>query len=99
MPTDARAGQPAQPADLIDVAAVVTAYYTGHPDPSVPAQRVSFGTSGHRGSSLNTAFNEDHIAATSQAIVDYRNGQGINGPLFLGRDTHALSEPAFWTAL
>jgi phosphoglucomutase len=99
MPNDARAGQPAEPGDLIDVAAVVTAYYTEHPDPSVPAQRVSFGTSGHRGSSLNTAFNEDHIAATSQAIVDYRNGQGINGPLFLGRDTHALSEPAFWTAL
>ncbi|WP_163509795.1 phosphoglucomutase (alpha-D-glucose-1,6-bisphosphate-dependent) [Fodinicola acaciae] len=99
MSTDARAGQPAQARDLIDVAAVVTAYYTEHPDPSVPAQRVSFGTSGHRGSSLNVAFNEDHIAATSQAIVDYRDGQGITGPLFLGRDTHALSEPAFWTAL
>ncbi|GAA1700972.1 phosphoglucomutase (alpha-D-glucose-1,6-bisphosphate-dependent) [Fodinicola feengrottensis] len=99
MPTDPRAGQPARPADLIDVAAVVTAYYTEHPDPAVPSQRVSFGTSGHRGASLNTAFNEDHIAATSQAIVDYRTGKGISGPLFLGKDTHALSEPAFWTAL
>jgi phosphoglucomutase len=99
MPTDPRAGQPALPSELIDVAAVVTAYYTEHPDPSVPAQRVSFGTSGHRGSSLKTAFNEDHIAATSQAIVDYRTAQGISGPLFMGRDTHALSEPAFWTAL
>ena len=94
-----RAGQPAQSDDLIDVPRVVSAYYTGHPDPEVVAQRVAFGTSGHRGSSLNTAFNEDHIAATSQAIVEYRRDQGTDGPLSLGRDTHALSEPAMVTAL
>ncbi|GLY95057.1 phosphoglucomutase (alpha-D-glucose-1,6-bisphosphate-dependent) [Actinoplanes sp. NBRC 103695] len=94
-----RAGQPAQSDDLIDVPRVVSAYYTGHPDPEVVAQRVAFGTSGHRGSSLNTAFNEDHIAATSQAIVEYRRDQGTDGPLYLGRDTHALSEPAMVTAL
>ncbi|RZS80023.1 phosphoglucomutase [Motilibacter rhizosphaerae] len=94
-----RAGQPAAPEDLVDVARLVTAYYTEHPDPSVPEQRVAFGTSGHRGSSLKTAFNDDHIAATSQAIVEYRAGQGIDGPLFLGKDTHALSDPAWSTAL
>ncbi|MEV7626399.1 phosphoglucomutase (alpha-D-glucose-1,6-bisphosphate-dependent) [Actinoplanes sp. NPDC089786] len=94
-----RAGEPAQPSDLIDVPHVVSAYYTGHPDPSATGERVAFGTSGHRGSSLNTAFNEDHIAATSQAIVEYRREQGTDGPLYLGRDTHALSEPAMVTAL
>ncbi|HEX6919851.1 MAG TPA: phosphoglucomutase (alpha-D-glucose-1,6-bisphosphate-dependent) [Actinomycetes bacterium] len=94
-----RAGQPAEPADLVDVARLVTAYYSEHPDPSVPEQRVAFGTSGHRGSALNAAFNEDHIAATSQAICDYRSANGIDGPLFLGKDTHALSEPAYATAL
>ena len=94
-----RAGEPAQPGDLIDVPHVVSAYYTGHPDPSATGERVAFGTSGHRGSSLNTAFNEDHIAATSQAIVEYRREQGTDGPLYLGRDTHALSEPAMVTAL
>jgi phosphoglucomutase len=94
-----RAGQPALPEDLVDLARLVTAYYTGHPDPSIPEQRVAFGTSGHRGSSLATAFNDDHIAATSQAICEYRAGQGYDGPLFLGRDTHALSEPAFATAV
>ncbi|MET9888226.1 phosphoglucomutase (alpha-D-glucose-1,6-bisphosphate-dependent) [Streptomyces sp. NPDC006430] len=94
-----RAGQQARPEDLIDVARLVTAYYALHPDPADPGQRVSFGTSGHRGSSLATAFNEDHIAATSQAICEYRAGQGIDGPLFLGADTHALSEPARVTAL
>ncbi|AXI80530.1 phosphoglucomutase (alpha-D-glucose-1,6-bisphosphate-dependent) [Peterkaempfera bronchialis] len=94
-----RAGQPAQPGDLVDVARLVTAYYALHPDPGEPAQRVAFGTSGHRGSALNAAFNEDHIAATSQAICDYRAAQGIDGPLFLGADTHALSEPARVTAL
>jgi phosphoglucomutase len=94
-----RAGQPAEPADLIDVPHLVTAYFTGHPDPEVPEQRVSFGTSGHRGSAEDTAFNEDHIAATSQAICAYRSANGIDGPLFLGRDTHALSEPAWVTAL
>jgi phosphoglucomutase len=94
-----RAGQPAQPEDLVDVARLVTAYYTGHPDPALPEQRVAFGTSGHRGSSFTTAFNDDHIAATSQAICEYRAGQGIDGPLFLAKDTHALSEPAFATAV
>ncbi|WP_380282081.1 phosphoglucomutase (alpha-D-glucose-1,6-bisphosphate-dependent) [Kitasatospora purpeofusca] len=95
----ARAGQPAQPGDLVDVARLVTAYYTLHPDPEEPAQRVAFGTSGHRGSSLDAAFNEDHIAATTQAICEYRAAQGITGPLFLGADTHALSEPARATAV
>ncbi|NMO56591.1 alpha-D-glucose phosphate-specific phosphoglucomutase [Actinoplanes sp. TBRC 11911] len=94
-----RAGKPAEPSDLIDVPRVVSRYYTEHPDPGVATQRVAFGTSGHRGSSLRTAFNEDHIAATSQAIVEYRKAQGTDGPLFLGRDTHALSEPATITAL
>ncbi|MFJ9347576.1 phosphoglucomutase (alpha-D-glucose-1,6-bisphosphate-dependent) [Streptomyces sp. NPDC101237] len=94
-----RAGRPAAPEDLVDVARLVTAYYARHPEPADPAQRVAFGTSGHRGSSLATAFNEDHIAATSQAICEYRSGQGTDGPLFLGADTHALSEPAKVTAL
>ncbi|MEU3986675.1 phosphoglucomutase (alpha-D-glucose-1,6-bisphosphate-dependent) [Streptomyces sp. NPDC026672] len=94
-----RAGTPAGPEDLVDVARLVTAYYALHPDPADPAQRVAFGTSGHRGSSLATAFNEDHIAATSQAICEYRAEQGTDGPLFLGADTHALSEPAKVTAL
>jgi phosphoglucomutase len=94
-----RAGQLAEPSDLIDVPHLVTAYYTRHPDPELPEQRVSFGTSGHRGSSEDAAFNEDHIAATSQAICEYRSANGIDGPLFLGRDTHALSEPAWVTAL
>lgn len=93
-----RAGQAARPADLVDLDALVAAYYERHPDVNDPAQRVVFGTSGHRGSSLDTAFNEDHIAATTQAIVEYRTGQGITGPLFLGRDTHALSQPAERTA-
>ncbi len=99
MSTDPRAGQPAESRDLIDVPRVVLSYYTEHPDPGEVAQRVAFGTSGHRGSSLRTAFNEDHIAATSQAIVEYRRDQGTDGPLYLGRDTHALSEPAMITAL
>jgi phosphoglucomutase len=94
-----RAGTPALPEDLVDLDALLAAYYDQHPDPSVAAQRVAFGTSGHRGSSLNTTFNEDHIAATSQAICEYRAGQGTTGPLFIGRDTHALSEPAWRTAL
>jgi phosphoglucomutase len=94
-----RAGQPAAEADLVDVAALVTAYYSGHPDPDEPGQRVAFGTSGHRGSAFRLSFNEDHIAATAQAICDYRARAGITGPLFIGRDTHALSEPAFVTAL
>ncbi|MFJ5290820.1 MULTISPECIES: phosphoglucomutase (alpha-D-glucose-1,6-bisphosphate-dependent) [unclassified Streptomyces] len=94
-----RAGQPARPEDLTDVARLVTSYYALHPDPEEPAQRVAFGTSGHRGSSFATAFNEDHIAATSQAICEYRARQGTDGPLFLGADTHALSEPARVTAI
>ncbi|WP_327238041.1 phosphoglucomutase (alpha-D-glucose-1,6-bisphosphate-dependent) [Streptomyces sp. NBC_01317] len=94
-----RAGQPARPEELTDVARLVTAYYALHPDLDEPGQRVAFGTSGHRGSSLDTAFNEDHIAATSQAICEYRAGQGTDGPLFLGIDTHALSEPARVTAV
>ncbi|MBN3513640.1 phosphoglucomutase (alpha-D-glucose-1,6-bisphosphate-dependent) [Mycolicibacterium nivoides] len=99
MAANPRAGQPAQPEDLIDIAAVVTAYYTRRPDPDDIAQQVVFGTSGHRGSSLDTAFNEGHILATTQAIVEYRAAQGTTGPLFLGRDTHALSEPAWASAL
>ena len=89
-----RAGLPAEEKDLIDVDELIAAYYDRHPDPSVAAQRVAFGTSGHRGSALSSSFNEDHILATTQAIVDYRREQGIQGPLFLGRDTHALSLPA-----
>ncbi|GAB1691546.1 phosphoglucomutase (alpha-D-glucose-1,6-bisphosphate-dependent) [Krasilnikovia sp. M28-CT-15] len=94
-----RAGRPAEATDAIDVPRVVLNYYTEHPDPSVAEQRVAFGTSGHRGSSLKVAFNSDHIVATSQAIVEYRRAQGTDGPLFLGRDTHALSEPAMVSAL
>ncbi len=94
-----RAGQPARSEDLVDLAHLVTAYYTRRPDPDVVEQQVAFGTSGHRGSSLATAFNEDHIAATTQAICEYRAQQGIDGPLFIGRDTHALSEPAWATAI
>ncbi|NLJ52640.1 MAG: alpha-D-glucose phosphate-specific phosphoglucomutase [Intrasporangiaceae bacterium] len=94
-----RAGQPADPSDLVDVAHLVTAYYTEEPDPENVDQQVAFGTSGHRGSSLKTSFNEAHILATTQAIVDYRREQGFDGPLFLGRDTHGLSEPAWASAL
>jgi phosphoglucomutase len=97
--SDARAGQPAEPSDLIDVAALVTAYFTTEPDPADPAQQVAFGTSGHRGSSFDAAFNEAHILATTQAICEYRGERGYDGPLFIGRDTHALSEPAWATAL
>jgi phosphoglucomutase len=97
--THERAGTVATPADLIDIAHLVTAYYTGVPDPDNIDQQVAFGTSGHRGSSLRTAFNETHILATTQAIVDYRRSQGFDGPLFLGRDTHGLSEPAWASAL
>jgi phosphoglucomutase len=84
---------------LVDIPRLVTAYYALHPDPDEPAQRVAFGTSGHRGSAFNASFNDDHIAAITQAIVDYRRAQSITGPLFLAKDTHALSEPAFATAL
>jgi phosphoglucomutase len=99
MAANPRAGQLAQADDLIDVAQVVTAYYTVVPDPDDVNQQVVFGTSGHRGSSLDAAFNEAHILATTQAIVEYRASQGTTGPLFIGRDTHALSEPAWVSAL
>jgi phosphoglucomutase len=97
--TDPRAGQPAAAQDLVDIAKLVTAYYALHPDPGDPAQRVSFGTSGHRGSAFTATFNEDHILATTQAICEYRAGHGIGGPLYLGADTHALSQPAQASAL
>ncbi|WP_433287461.1 phosphoglucomutase (alpha-D-glucose-1,6-bisphosphate-dependent) [Pseudonocardia sp. CA-142604] len=99
MSIDPRAGTPAQAGDLVDVDALLAAYHDRHPDPSDPGERVSFGTSGHRGSSLRTTFNDDHIAATSQAICEYRAAHGTTGPLFIGRDTHALSEPAWITAI
>ncbi|OFT34607.1 phosphoglucomutase, alpha-D-glucose phosphate-specific [Corynebacterium sp. HMSC08C04] len=94
-----RAGQLAQPSDLIDIAELVTAYYTRVPDVENPDQQVVFGTSGHRGSALDAAFNERHILAITQAIVDYRKEQGTTGAIFVGRDTHALSEPAMVSAL
>ncbi|HEU0181146.1 MAG TPA: phosphoglucomutase (alpha-D-glucose-1,6-bisphosphate-dependent) [Agromyces mariniharenae] len=94
-----RAGTPATESDLIDVEALVRAYYDLEPDVSIPEQRVAFGTSGHRGSSFNRSFNEKHILAITQAIVEYRTAQGVTGPLFIGADTHALSAPAQTTAL
>src|SRR6201995_3862632 len=97
--TDPRAGQPAAAEALVDVAKLVTAYYTVHPDPGDPVQRWSLGTSVHRGSAFTATFNEDHILATTQAICEYRASQGIDGPLYLGADTHALSEPAAASAL
>jgi phosphoglucomutase len=97
--TNPLAGQPAPLELLVNVPRLISAYYTGRPDPSVPAQRVAFGTSGHRGSSFDDAFNEWHVLAISQAICDYRKERGIDGPLFLGIDTHALSTPAFSSAV
>src|SRR5271167_1465541 len=94
-----KAGKPAEPAILIDVPKLVSAYYAGRPDASVPAQRVVFGTSGHRGCSLDNSFNEAHILAITQAICFYRKQQGIDGPLYIGFDTHAISEPALRSAL
>src|SRR5689334_19319032 len=94
-----RAGQLAGPSDLVDVPHLVTSYYATTPDPADPLQQVVFGTSGHRGSSLNGSFNEAHILATTQAICEYRRAQGYDGPLFVGRDTHGLSEPAWVSAL
>ncbi len=99
MPVNPRAGQPAQSSNLVNVARLVTAYFADRPDPGVAAQRVSFGTSGHRGSSFHCAFNEWHILAIAQAICVYRREKGIDGPLFLGIDTHALAEPAFASAM
>ncbi|WP_456844816.1 phosphoglucomutase (alpha-D-glucose-1,6-bisphosphate-dependent) [Cellulomonas sp. P5_C6] len=96
---DPRAGTPAQPSDLVDLDALTGAYYDREPDLDDPAQRVVFGTSGHRGSALDTAFNEAHIVAITAAIVEYRRSQGTDGPLFIGRDTHALSDPAWRSAL
>jgi phosphoglucomutase len=93
------AGKPAEPSKLVNVPKLITAYYTEIPDPSVPEQRVTFGTSGHRGSAFQKAFNEWHILAISQAICLYRRQQKIDGPMFLGMDTHALSVPAFASAL
>src|SRR5689334_1893285 len=93
------AGKPPAPAMLADIPKLISSYYTLEPDPAIAIQRVSFGTSGHRGSSLQYTFNERHILAITAAICDYRKTQGIDGPLFLAKDTHALSEPAFETAL
>jgi phosphoglucomutase len=92
-------GQLPDAADLVDVGRLIAGYYEQRPDPSVPEQRVAFGTSGHRGASLHRSFNEHHVVAISEAICRYRAARAITGPLFLGRDTHALSEPAFRTAL
>lgn len=94
-----RAGKPAEAADLVHVPRLLASYYTERPDPGERSQRIAFGTSGHRGSSLKSSFNEAHILATTQAICEYRAAHGATGPLFLGQDTHALSEPAFRTAL
>src|SRR5271157_737625 len=99
MPVSVLAGKPADPLSLVNVPKLVTAYYTGRPDPAEPSQRVVFGTSGHRGSSLDNGFNEAHILAITQAICLYRKQQSIDGPLFMGIDTHALSEPAFASAM
>jgi len=99
MVVETRAGEAATDADLVDEDGVVAGYFSEHPDPAEPTQQVSFGTSGHRGSALRLSFNEDHIAATTQAICEHRAAAGITGPIFVGRDTHALSEPAMVTAL
>ncbi len=96
---DPKAGKPADLAMLVDVPRLMTAYFTRRPDASVPAQQVAFGTSGHRGSAFDCAFNEDHVLAITQAICDHRRREEIDGPLFLGIDTHALSESAFATSL
>ena len=93
------AGKPAPASMLVNVPRLVTAYFSGKPDPTIPSQRVAFGTSGHRGSAFNSAFNEAHILAISQALCDHRRHAGIDGPLFMGIDTHALAEPALASAL
>ena len=93
------AGKPAPRDVLVNVPRLISAYYTYKPDPSDPANQVAFGTSGHRGSSLKNSFNEDHILAISQALCEHRQAKGITGPLFVGMDTHALSEPAQTTAV
>src|SRR6188472_4708251 len=93
------AGQPAPASMLVNVPRLVSAYYAEHPDPAVPAERIVFGTSGHRGSAFARSFNEAHILAITQAICSHRRAHRIDGPLFMGMDTHALSEPAFMSAL
>src|ERR1700761_6107764 len=93
------AGKPIDPKNLTNIPRLITAYFAGKPDPEIPAQRVAFGTSGHRGSAFANAFNEDHILAITQAICLYRAAQGPTGPLFIGKDTHALSEPALVSAI
>ena len=93
------AGKPVAASALADIPKLVTAYFAAKPDPADPAQRVAFGTSGHRGSSLKHSFNEDHILATTQAICDHRREVGLTGPLFVGIDTHALAEPALASAI
>src|SRR5262245_25362529 len=93
------AGKPAPPDILVNVPRLVTAYYTRRPDPDDPEQRVAFGTSGHRGSAFKSAFNESHILAIAQAIVEHRTAANVTGPLYIGIDTHALSEPALASAL
>src|SRR5258708_10900186 len=93
------AGKIAEPSMLANIPRLVTAYFAGKPDPALPAQRVAFGTSGHRGSAFNNAFNEAHILAISQAVCDHRNSRDITGPMFVGIDTHALAEPALASAL
>ena len=99
MTVSERAGKPAEPSLLVDVDRLIAAYYDTKPDPNVPAQQVAFGTSGHRGSSLDGSFNEAHILATTEAICRYRRSRGIDGPLFIGKDSHALSEPATRSAI
>jgi phosphoglucomutase len=99
MTVSIRAGKPAESYPLVNVPRLVTAYYTQVPDPTFPEQLVAFGTSGHRGSALENSFNESHVLAISQAICAYRKMQQIDGPLFLGIDTHALSAPAFASVL
>ena len=99
MPDNPLAGRPAASQPLVDVSKLVTTYYSDQPDPTVQEQRVAFGTSGHRGSSLTRTFNQSHILAITQAICSYRKQQRTDGPLFMGKDTHALSEPAFVSAL
>src|SRR6266850_2771480 len=99
MKVDPRAGKPPAAAMLVNVPQLMTAYYTQRPEVSVPAQRVAFGTSGHRGSSLDLSFNEPHVLAITQAICHYRGQKNISGPLYIGFDTHALSAPAFASAL
>src|SRR4026207_2209884 len=99
MAVNDRAGRPADPSLLVDIDRLIAAYYEERPDPGIPAQRVAFGTSGHRGSSLATPVHGAHIVAASAGVARYRRSKAISGPLFMGRDTHALSEPAFRTAL